>query len=100
MESRDGSAAALADDSFAVGIERNQDRRLAELLDDARGDDADDAGVPTVPAENDRPAIVAVELLFLDLLDARVENAALDRLPLAIELLQLGRDLHRPRKIG
>src|SRR5439155_25842227 len=103
VEAVDRSSAALTEDGGAVGgavgVEADHDGRLAELIDDARGDDADDARMPAVAPEDDGAAIVAVKFLLIDLCERRVEDAALHRLPLAVVLLQLGGDLQGTRQI-
>src|SRR6059058_3142392 len=57
VEAGNGAAAPLAG---PVG-EGDHDRRAMESVDDARRDDADDAGVPAIGAEDDAVAAVIVE---------------------------------------
>src|SRR5947209_6071430 len=60
-----------------------------EPLDKARRDDADDALVPALPRDDvgaSRPQLVGP---LLDLLRGLAEDSALDRLPLAVQLLEL-----------
>src|SRR5437016_9115316 len=101
MKARDRAPAALSDHPGAVVlVERDHDCRLAEAIDDARSDDPDHARMPALRTEHDRAAIVAVQLLLLNLCQSGVENLFLHRLPLAILLLQIGRDLNGALAVG
>src|SRR5688572_32811565 len=57
IEAGDGASRALP----SLAVERNEDRRPAEFLDDARGDDADDAGMPSLLGEDDAEGLVEVQ---------------------------------------
>src|SRR5687768_15702138 len=95
MEPADRSATPLA----GLVVQGDHDRRAVEAIDEARRDDADHAGVPTLAGKYDRAAIVAVELLLDDLRQRLVQDLALDRLPLAVLLFQVRCDLHRARQV-
>src|SRR5438105_3068286 len=43
-----------------VALERNQDRRAAELLDDSRGDDTDHTRMPTLGGEHESVRLIEV----------------------------------------
>ncbi len=56
--------------------------------------------MPAVAAEDDRPAIVAVEFVIDHLLRRGLGDLTFHRLPLAIFAFQFRRDRHRAREIG
>ena len=86
IEAGDGAARALP----LLAIERDEDRRPAELLDDARRDDADHAGMPALLGEHDAVGLVEVEGEHAP---ARLlERRAVDLLPPGVELLELAGD--------
>src|ERR671935_1446355 len=73
----------------------NQHDRPVVALDEPRGDDADHSLVPVLSPEDVRTAPLLRIRPFVDLFDRRAQDAILDGLPVAVQLLEaLG---ERPR---
>ena len=88
VEPGDRPAAALA---VAV-VQGDHDGGAVVAVDEARRDDADHAGVPLLLPEHDRAATVAGRASARDhLLDRLLEDLPLDRLALAVLLLEVRR---------
>src|SRR5262249_59783740 len=69
----------------------DQHDRPAEALDETRGDDPDHALVPVGTGENVPSAAPSLRRPRLDLVDRGTEDALLDRLPFAVQRLELVR---------
>ena len=70
-----------------------------EALDEPRGDDADDALVPVLAREDVAAAARSRSRQRLDERDRLPQDAVLDRLALAIQLLELGREPLAPVRV-
>ncbi len=73
-----------------TALERDEHRGPAELFDDARRDDADDARVPPLFGEHD--AVRRRQIHLEHELARALERRAVDLLPRRVELLELPRD--------
>ena len=89
-------ADALAHSLLIRRIECHQHRRLAELLHQPRGDDADHPGVPALAGQHDRAVVVAVHAAIDHHLPRKGGDLLFDGLPLLVLLFEVGGDLHRP----
>ena len=85
VERRDRAAGALP---LAVGAGDQHDRPVVPL-DEPRGDDADHALVPALAGDDVAAAAAARLRPRLDLVDRLAQDALLDRLPLAVQRLEL-----------
>src|SRR5205085_1284837 len=83
VERRDRTARALP----LVLLRREHDDRTVEALDEPGCDDADDTLVP-VAVERVRTPLLLLGRPRVDLRDSLAEDPALDRLPLAVQLLE------------
>src|SRR5882724_5916885 len=81
-------------------IQTDHDRRTVKSIDNARGDNSDDAGMPPLCSKHDRTATLGGEIVFLNLLDRLLQNLLLHRLTRAILLLEKRGDLNRLRLVG
>src|SRR5262249_53753855 len=88
VEVHAGDTPARAASAAALRVERDDDGGPVVALDEARGDDADDAGVPVGRGEDDCAARRQTRV-GLELAQGVVEHLLLDRLAGAILLVQL-----------
>ncbi len=94
VERRDRPARALP----FCAIERDQDRRAREALDDARRDDADHARMPTLGRDHESARGIEVEALHH--LDRGGERSLVEVLAAAVEFLEVTRQTHRLLRIA
>ena len=88
VERRDRATGALP-----VAIRAgDQHNRAVEALDEPRRDDADHALVPVLARDDVRASLLVLVGPLLDLLRRFAEDPPLDRLPLAVEVLELVRE--------
>ena len=97
IDAGDGAARAGAD---AAGLERNRKCRSAEFFLQPRGDEADDAGMPAFGGGDHHGAFLLDAERRHGLGFGLRQRLLLDRLPLAIEPVELGGDLCRFDRIG
>ena len=79
----------------AQRVESDDDGRQAVLFGEPAGDDADDAGMPLAVGQHQGGVAAGVEL-FAGLLLGAARDAALERLPLVVELLDVLGELLGP----
>src|SRR5437588_280146 len=89
MEPGDRTPAPLA---VAIG-HGDHDGRAVQAIDNARGDDADYAGMPSFCPKHDAAAAVGVEAIRFHLLERSLEDHFLDGLAGTVLLFQIRGDL-------
>src|SRR5438105_9616852 len=94
IERADGAARSLP----FVAVERHEDGGPAELLDNARRHDADDAGMPSLFGEHN--AVRRAQIQLLGQAPRAIERATIDLLPAFVQLLELARDHVRLMFVG
>ncbi len=75
-----------------VAVEGDHDHRAAVALDEAGGDDADHAGMPSLASDDVPAGLAALGGASLDGRDGRAHDVGLDRLALAVPLLETTRE--------
>ena len=76
----------------ALAVERDDDDGAAVALDEARGDDADHARVPALAGDDEGARLALLGRARLDRGDGGAHDLALDRLALAVPLLEPPRE--------
>ncbi len=88
-ESIDGAAGAVGDFTVGTIFNADDDGRLGGALFLARGEDADDAAMPTIAVDEEEPVGAKFSIRFEALLD-NGERSSLHIAALAIEAFELG----------